>query len=78
MGVIVNKDNTKNDELSRRIDADLRDKMRSGLDFSEKEDPDFTEGSEYVRNLKTTSRFGWVWIVLVALAIVSLILMKTL
>ena len=78
MGVIVNKDNTKNDELSRRIDADLREKMKSGLDFGEKEDPDFTEGSEYVRNLKKTSRFGGVWIVLVVLAIVSLILMKTL
>lgn len=73
MGVIVNKENSKNDELTRRINADLRNKMSSSVDYDDKNDPDFTEDSEYMKNLKKTSRFGWVWIVLIVLAIISLI-----
>lgn len=73
MGVIVNKENSKNDELSRRIDADLRNKMTSSRETGDKNDPDFTEDSEYMKNLKRTSKFGWVWVVLIILAIISLI-----
>lgn len=67
MGVIVNKENA-GDELSRRIGADLRAKMIE----SEKveEDADLVEDSEYVKDLKKTSRFSWVIIVLVIVAIV--------
>ncbi|MBQ3353220.1 hypothetical protein IJG89_02675 [Candidatus Saccharibacteria bacterium] len=72
MGVIVNKENTKNDELSRRIDADLRAKL-SGNSKEENEDPDLVDDAEYLRDLKKTGKFGWVWILLIALAILSLI-----
>ena len=34
---------------------------------------DFTEDSEYLRDLQKTSKFGWVWIVLIVLAVLSLI-----
>ena len=40
MGVIVNKENSKNDELSRRIDADL--KARAVAE-SRADDPDYVE-----------------------------------
>lgn len=73
MGVIVNKENNNRNELQRRIDADLRNKQSSSLEVEGGEDPDFAEDSEYVKNMKTTSKFGWVWIVLVVLAIISLI-----
>ena len=75
MGVIVNKKNYKNDELSRRIDADLRAKALEtvGGDDRDIEDPDFAEDSEYVRDFKKTGRFGWVWVVLIVLAILSVI-----
>ena len=72
MGVIVNKEQEKNSELSRRIDADLREKAlkttrgRNG-------DVDLAEDAEYLKDLNKTSRFGWVWIVLIVLAILSLI-----
>lgn len=71
MGVIVNKEN-KNDELSRRINADLRTKM-GGTGVIDGDAPDLVDESEYVKDFKKTSRFGWVWIVLIALAILSLI-----
>lgn len=72
MGVIVNKENNNNDELSRRINADLRTKME-GTGTIEGETPDLVDESEYVKDFKKTSKFGWVWIVLIALAILSLI-----
>lgn len=73
MGIIVNKENIKNDELSRRIDADLRTKMAGSSEIIEGETPDLVDDSEYMKNFKKTSKFGWVWIVLILLAILSLI-----
>ena len=58
MGVIVNKNNQIDNELTRRINV---------------ETPDFAEDAEYVKNLKKTSKFGWVWIVLVLLAIAAIV-----
>ena len=72
MGVIVNKENEKNDELSRRINADLRAKATTGLQLKG-DDPDMVEDAEYMKDLKKTGRFGWIWIVLIVLAILSLI-----
>ena len=73
MGVIVNKEQEQNDELSRRITADLRAKAMETADISDSDDVDLAEEAEYLRNLNKTSRFGWVWIVLILLAIASLI-----
>lgn len=73
MGIIVNKENS-NDELSRRINADLRAKAMETVNIDEEvSDPDFAEGSEYVKEFQKTSRFGWVWIVLILLAIASIL-----
>jgi len=77
MGVIVNKENNLDNELSRRIDADLRARAMETVDIDggngSEPETDFTEDSEYMKDLKKTSRFGWVWIVLIVLAILSLI-----
>ena len=74
MAVIVNKENDKNNELSRRIDADLREKMSgSSKTVAKNADPDFTEDAEYIKDLKKTGKFGWVWIFLVVLVLAILI-----
>ncbi len=73
MGVIVNKENTKKNELTRRIDADLKAKQIATAKIDGNADPDFAEDTEYVKNMKKTSKFGWVWIVLIVLAILSII-----
>lgn len=74
MGVIVNKENSMNDGLSRRIDADLRAKMEgSQKPVGRKKDVDLAEDSEYVQNFEQTSRFGWLWVVLVVVAVGVLI-----
>ena len=69
MGIIVNKENDKNTDLSRRIDTDLRERLQS----TNRTDPDLAEDSDYVKDFSKTSKFGWVWIVLIALAIISLV-----
>ena len=73
MGIIVNKENQEN-ELTRRIDADLRAKL-SGNSREENEEPqtDFTEDTEYMKDYKKTGRFSWLWVILIFLALLSLI-----
>ncbi|MBQ3436877.1 hypothetical protein IJG26_02930 [Candidatus Saccharibacteria bacterium] len=75
MGVIVNKDNSQDDEISRKITADLRERAMETVDVDGGEgvETDFTEDSEYLKDLQKTSKFGWVWIVLIVLAVLSLI-----
>ncbi|MBR3230484.1 hypothetical protein IKF73_00420 [Candidatus Saccharibacteria bacterium] len=75
MGVIVNKENTKNDELSRRIDADLRLKMEGATGVINGDTPDLVDESEYLKDFKKNSKFGWIWGVLIVLAILSLVSM---
>lgn len=75
MGIIVNKNNYKNDELTRRINADLRAKVlgAAGVSDDKRDEPDFAEDAGYVKDLKKTSRFGWVWVILIVLAILSIL-----
>ena len=72
MGVIVNKKESQ-DELTRRINADLREKAVAGADINDGSDVDLAEDAEYLKDLKKTGRFSWIWIVLVVLAIISLV-----
>ena len=72
MGVIVNKKNEQ-DELSQRINADLRAKAMETSDIIQGEDPDFTEGSEYMQDFKKSGKLSWVWFLLIGLALLALI-----
>lgn len=71
MGVIVHKEQERNAELSRRIAADLKIKAEQ---TALSDDPDFVNDSDYINGSKTTSRYGWIWLILVGLAIFALIL----
>ena len=73
MGIIVNKQND-NDEITRRINADLRAKALETVDIDDSvANPDLAEDAEYLKDLKKTSKFGWIWIVLIVLAILSVL-----
>lgn len=71
MGIVTNKDEDKNSRLTERINADLRVKMAQTSKISD--EPDMIEDSEYVKDMKKTGKFGWIWIVLIVLAVMSLI-----
>ena len=58
MGIIANKDEDRNAQLTQRINADLRAKMSETSKIAD--EPDAIEDSEYVKDLKKTGRFGWV------------------
>lgn len=74
MGVIVNKENNLDNELSRRIDADLREKMSKASKVEKgKKDVDLAEDADYVKDLKKTSKYGWVWALLVIFTLILLI-----
>ena len=70
MGIMVSKETDENAKLTEKINADLRTRLQN---TSEPTGKDFAEDSEYLKDLEKTSRFGWVWFVLIGLAIVSLI-----
>ena len=70
MSIVTNKDEDKS-RLSQRINADLRAKMVETSKTTD--DPDLIEDSEYVKDMKKTGKFGWVWIVLIVLALMSII-----
>ena len=69
MGIIVHKETERNTELNDRIAADLRERAQESSQIS---DPDLAEDTDYTKDLKKTSKFGWIWFVLVALALASL------
>ena len=69
MGILVEKDEDRS-ELSRRINADLRERaVRS----SKQEDVDLVEDSEYLKNTNKTNRFSWFWFILVFLTAAALV-----
>ena len=47
MGIMVSKEDDKNADLTRRINADLKAKIDAQ---SKMEDPDFIEGSAYMED----------------------------
>lgn len=72
MGIVVNKEDNKNQDLERRISADLRAKAVEAAPDGEV--VDFEKDSEYMKDTKKTGKYTWVWIVLVVLAIISLVI----
>ena len=71
MGVIVNKEDDDNIELTNRINADLREKV-ARTQAPSGDDPDFSEDVAYLDDYAKTGRFSWLWFILIALALASL------
>ena len=65
MGIIVSKNDEKDNDLNRRITADLRERAKV---TEKKTDPDLVEDTDYVKDFSKTSHFGWIWVVLVLAA----------
>ena len=72
MGIIVNKEDNKNQDLEQRISADLRKKAVEAAPDGEV--TDFEHDSEYIKDTKKTGKFAWVWAILIILAIISIVI----
>lgn len=71
MGIMVKKDEEIDNPISNRINAELREKLATTK--NQTSDPDLAEDSDYMKDLQKTSKFGWIWIVLITLAIIALV-----
>ena len=71
MGILVEKEEDRNIALSEKINADLR--RRAVVEGEGDDQPDELESSAYLEAYEKTGRFAWVWLVLIALAIASLV-----
>lgn len=69
MGILVQKDDDKT-ELSSRINAELRERSERN---SKQEDVDLVKDSAFVDGTKHSSGTTFFWIIVSALAIVSVI-----
>lgn len=74
MGIIVSKNNEENSRLNQRITADLRERAQKEMAGS---DPDLVEDSDYAKDLKKGSKYVWIWVVLIVLAVISLVVIVT-
>lgn len=75
MGIMLQKEDDLNEDLTRRINADLKAKMDATQKTTDdKKTPDFAEDSEYVKDFSKTGRFAWVWILLGIIFVVGLII----
>ena len=75
MGIILSKEDEK-DAISKRINADLREKAAKAQEIDEK-DVDFAEDSDYVENYKKTGRYAWIWIIVAVLMVAGLVVLWT-
>ena len=72
MGVMVTKDEDDNVELTRKINSDLRERVQKTQNI-DGDGEEFNEDSEYLKDYEKTGKFSWIWFVLIALALVSLV-----
>lgn len=72
MGIMLSKEDDKNANLSRRIDADLRSRMEASAKL-ENGEMDAVEDSEYTKDLKKTGKFAWIPLVIIVAGVIILV-----
>ena len=72
MGIMLSKEDDKNANLSRRIDADLRSKMEASAKL-ENGEMDAVDDSEYTKDLKKTGKFAWIPLVIIVAGVIMLV-----
>ena len=72
MGIMLSKEDDKNANLSRRIDADLRSRMEASAKL-ENGEMDAVEDSEYTKDLKKTGKFAWIPLVIIVAGAIILV-----
>lgn len=72
MGIMLSKEDDKNANLSRRIDADLRSRMEASAKM-ENGEIDAVDDSEYAKDLKKTGKFAWIPLVIIVAGVIMLV-----
>lgn len=67
MGIMVSKNLEQKSELSRRITSDLQARAQNTDQFQE------SVSGMSESETRSTSKFSWVWLILIILAVISLV-----
>lgn len=72
MGLFIRQDDNRS-ELQRRLAAELNEKAKKRAELENKPQRDGVKDSAYVKDTQSTSRFAWVWIVLIAGGVIAVV-----
>jgi hypothetical protein len=72
MGLFIRQDDTRS-ELQRRLAAELNEKARKRAEI-ENTPPDGVSDSAYIKDTQGTSKYAWIWIVLIVAGVVITII----
>jgi hypothetical protein len=64
MGLFIRQDDNRS-ELQRRVAAELNEKARKRAELENKPQPDGVKDSAYVQDTQVTSKYAWIWIILI-------------
>ena len=67
MGLFIRQDDTRS-ELQRRLAAELTEKARKRAEI-ENTPPDGVKDSAYIKDTQGTSKYVWIWILLVVVGV---------
>lgn len=68
MGLFIRQDDTRS-ELQRRLAAELTEKARKRTEI-ENTPPDGVKDSAYVKDTQGTSKYAWIWILLIVAGVI--------
>jgi len=70
MGLYVKQSDTRS-QLQEKLAQELQDRAREKAKQADL--PDGVDDSAYIENTSLTSKFGWVWIVIIAAVVIAAI-----
>lgn len=69
MGLFIRQDDTRS-ELQRRLAAELTEKARKRAEIENTPPPDGVKDSAYVKDTQATSKYAWIWILIIVAGVI--------
>ena len=73
MGLFIRQDDNRS-ELQRRLAAELNEKARKRAELENQPLPDGVTDSAYIKDTQGTSKYAWIWILLIVLGVIATII----
>jgi hypothetical protein len=76
MGLFIRQDDNRS-ELQRRLAAELNEKARKRAEIEDQPLPDGVSDSAYIKDTQSTTKFAWLWILLIVAGMIAVIIFIT-
>lgn len=73
MGLFIRQDDNRS-ELQRRVAAELSEKARKRAELENQPQPDGVTDSAYIKDTQSTSKYAWIWILLIFAGVVFIVI----